>query len=164
VLRRVVQVQDTRGIDRGLRLKEAPQPPPAITEPDDLGGTPDALPQRFQPQTRLEGVNIAYDRHEPALHQPGHPLPCPLKRPAHTHHVAPGHAFTPQRRPTGWAGRPGGRLASSLSEHGFDQMHREDASDLPRRQDQCGEGGGLFHRTQQILHRRIIIAYAVVKA
>src|SRR5262245_46309768 len=77
VLRRVVKVKDTRGIDRELLLKEAPQPPPAITEPDDLGGTPDALPQRFQPQTRLAGVHIAQDSHEPALRQPGHPLPCP---------------------------------------------------------------------------------------
>ena len=43
VLRRVVKVQDPRGIGREALLKQAPQPPAAITEPDHLGRLRDAL-------------------------------------------------------------------------------------------------------------------------
>jgi hypothetical protein len=52
----------------------------------------------------------------------------------------------------------------ALGEHGFDQVDREDAGDLPRRQDQRGEGASIFHRAQKTLHRRIIVAYAVAEA
>jgi hypothetical protein len=51
-----------------------------------------------------------------------------------------------------------------VGEHGFDQVHREDAGDLPRRQDEGGEGRSVFHRTQQPLQRWIIIAYAGAQA
>ena len=47
---------------------------------------------------------------------------------------------------------------SPLGQYGFDQRHREDVGDLPRGQDQSSEGRGVFHRTQQPWHRRIIIA------
>ena len=74
-----------------------------------------------------------------------------------------GKALTPQRGPTGRAGGPGGRPTGPFGQHGFDEVDREDTGDLPRGQDQRGEGGGVFDRTQQTLHRRIIMAYAVVR-
>ena len=58
VLRCVVKVQDARGRGRKTLIKQAPQPPAAITEPDHLGRVPDALAQRFEPETRLEGIDI----------------------------------------------------------------------------------------------------------
>jgi len=51
-----------------------------------------------------------------------------------------------------------------LGEHGFDEVDGEHAGHLPRRQDQRGEGGGVFDRAQQRLHSGIIVAYAVGKA
>jgi hypothetical protein len=57
-----------------------------------------------------------------------------------------------------------GRLMGPLSEHGFDEVNHEDAGGLPRREEQCGEGGGVFHCTPQSLHKRIFIASAVLKA
>ena len=71
----VIKVQDARGMARKALLKQAPQPAAAITEPDHLRRTPDALPQRFQPQTRREHLDIAQDGHQPALQQPGHEMP-----------------------------------------------------------------------------------------
>jgi hypothetical protein len=37
----------------------------------------EALAQRFEPETRLEGVDIAQNGHKPALRQPRDHLPCP---------------------------------------------------------------------------------------
>src|SRR5262245_48771073 len=85
----------------------------------------------------------------------------PRERPQEAGHRAWSKTLAPPQGPAGWAGGPKSRLASPLGEHGFDQMPPEDTDDLPRGQDQGGEGRGVFHRTQQPLQRRIIIAYAV---
>jgi len=53
-------------------------------------------------------------------------------------------------------------VPGTFGQHGFDEVDGEHASHLPRRQDQCGEGGGVFDRAPKTLHRWIIIAYAVV--
>ena len=52
----------------------------------------------------------------------------------------------------------------AFGEHGFDEVDSEHAGHLPRRQDQRGEGVGVFDRAQKTLHSGIIVAYAVVKA
>ena len=78
--------------------------------------------------------------------------------------LARGKALTPQGPPAPGAGGPGGRLASPLGEHGFDEVDGERAGHLPCCQDQRGEGGSVFDRAQKTLHRWIIVAYAVVKA
>jgi hypothetical protein len=45
---------------------------------------PDALAQRFEPETRLEGVDIPQDSHEPALRQSSDYLPGPRAMLAHS--------------------------------------------------------------------------------
>src|SRR5215217_8792291 len=77
VLRRVGKVQDPRGRASKALVKQAPYPPAAITEPDHLGSAPDTLAQRFEPETRLEGLDVPQDGHQPALCQPSDHLPCP---------------------------------------------------------------------------------------
>jgi len=114
----------------------------------------------LDPECRIQGSNLG-DR--TALGAPTDP-PLPLDRPKQAHHLARGKALAPQRGPTGRAGGPGGWLARPFGEHSFEQVHREDTGDLPCRQNQGGERRGVFHRSQQTLHGRIIIAYAVVKA
>src|SRR2546425_12022575 len=59
------------------RLKQPPQPSAPITEPDDLRRMPDALAQRFKPQTLLERREITENGHQPALMQARHALPGP---------------------------------------------------------------------------------------
>jgi hypothetical protein len=55
-------------------------------------------------------------------------------------------------------------VSGTFGQHGFDEVNGEHAGHPPRRQDYRGKGGGVFDRTQQTLHRGIIVAYAVVKA
>jgi hypothetical protein len=76
-LRGVVKVQDAHRSPSKALVKQAPQPSATITEPDHLGRVPEALAQRFEPETRREGVEIPQDGHEPALRQPGDHLSCP---------------------------------------------------------------------------------------
>jgi len=78
--------------------------------------------------------------------------------------LARGTALTPQGDPTPRAGGPSGRTAGSFDQHGFDEVDGQHAGHLPRRQDQVGEGVGVFDRAQKTLHSWIIVAYAVVKA
>src|SRR5438128_12237815 len=80
LLHRVVKVQDPYGIGREALIKQPPQSPGAITEPDHLGCAHDALAQRFEPQTPLECIDIPQDRHQSALMQPGNALagPCAM--------------------------------------------------------------------------------------
>src|SRR5262245_19015530 len=58
VLRRVVKVPDAGRSPSKTLVKQAPQPSAPIPEPDDLGSVPEALAQRFEPETRLEGVGL----------------------------------------------------------------------------------------------------------
>jgi hypothetical protein len=51
-----------------------------------------------------------------------------------------------------------------LVEDRFNQLDGQDTGHLPRRQDQGREGAGVFQHAEEILHRRIIVAYAVHKA
>src|SRR3954447_1289854 len=76
VLRRVVKGQDACRSPSTTLVKQAPHPSAPITEPDDLGSVPEALAQRCEPETRLEGFGIPYDGHEPTLRQPGDHLSC----------------------------------------------------------------------------------------
>jgi hypothetical protein len=76
-LRGVVKVQNARSNLSKALVKQAPQPPTAVTEPDNLWSMPDALTQRFEPETGLEGVDIPQHGDEPALGQPGDHLACP---------------------------------------------------------------------------------------
>jgi len=55
-------------------LKQMPQSPCPITEPDHTGRVQDALAYGFEPQPRLEGLEITEDGHQPTLMQPGHDL------------------------------------------------------------------------------------------
>jgi len=59
----MVKVQDPCGIGREALLKQPPQAPGAITEPDHLGRAHDALALRFEPQTPLERLDIPEDGH-----------------------------------------------------------------------------------------------------
>jgi hypothetical protein len=77
VLRGVVKVQEARSNLRNALVTQAPQPPTAVTAPDDLRHMPAALAQRCEPETGLEGVDIPQHGDEPALCQPGDPLACP---------------------------------------------------------------------------------------
>src|SRR5712691_184969 len=74
VLHGVVKVQDASGPGTEALVKQTPQPPCTITEPDHLRRTQDALAYRFEPQTRLERLEVTQDRHQPALMQPGDDL------------------------------------------------------------------------------------------
>jgi len=99
LLHRVVKVQDPAGIGHEALLKQPPQAPGSITEPDHLGRVPDALAQRFEPQTLLERLDIPEDGYQPALMQPGHELAGPgamaTQAGQHTHfHFMPGR-FAP---------------------------------------------------------------------
>jgi hypothetical protein len=49
-----------------------------------------------------------------------------------------------------------------LAQASQDEVDGEHAGHLPRRQDQGGEGVGVFDCAQKALHRWIIVAYAVV--
>src|SRR5438105_9883137 len=77
VLRRVVKVQDTPRRGRKLLRKQAPQPAATITEPDHLRRTDDTLAERFEPQARLECLEVPQDRHQPTVLQPRHALAGP---------------------------------------------------------------------------------------
>src|SRR2546428_4607869 len=72
VLRRVEKVQNTHSRGRELLRKQAPQPGAAITEPDPLRRPDDALAERFEPQARLECLDVPQDRHQPTVLQPRH--------------------------------------------------------------------------------------------
>jgi hypothetical protein len=101
VLRRVVQVPNARGRGRELLLEQAPHPPSTSAAPDHLGRGPDALAQRFEPETRLEGIDIPHDGHEPALRQPRAHLPGPramLAYPGESPHFDLTPADLPTRR------------------------------------------------------------------
>src|SRR5919199_453849 len=54
LLHRGIKVQDARRIGREALVKQAPQPPAAITEPDHLGRTADVLAECCEPQAWLE--------------------------------------------------------------------------------------------------------------
>ena len=58
-------------------LKQAPQPPTTIAEPDDLGSVQDALAYRFAPQAPLERFTVPQDGDQSALLQPGDALAYP---------------------------------------------------------------------------------------
>src|SRR4030095_9012491 len=62
----------------------------------------------------------------------------------------------------GQGGPEGGRTGGSCKP-GLDEVASEHAGPLPRRQDQGGQGVGVFDCTQKTLHSGIIVAYAVVK-
>src|SRR5262245_9694412 len=74
VLHSVVKVQDAHGRGRQTLIIQPPQAAGTITEPDHLGGRADALAHGFQPQTRLERIDIPQDRHQPTLAEPGDDL------------------------------------------------------------------------------------------
>src|SRR5436309_2867520 len=114
----------------------------------------------------------------PSRHRPQGPRARPLGRlPAV---LAPAGAHGPQRRgapgvapwPVGQrlvpnttrAEGPGERTTGAFGQHGFDEVDGEHARHLPRRQDERGQGVGVFDRVQKTLHSWIIVAYAVVKA
>src|SRR5262249_10811353 len=92
---------------------------------------------------------------------PSDPAP-PLDGPKEAGDLALRKAFTAQARPTLRAAGPERRGPGPFGQHGFDEMDSEDTGHLPRRQDQGGEGGGVFDRAQQTLHIGVIVAYAVV--
>src|SRR5262249_49568128 len=75
MLRRVIKVQDSRSVLRKLLLKQAPDPPPAITAPDHPSCTPHALPQRCTPQPRRPHLDVSQDGPQSALLQPGYAVP-----------------------------------------------------------------------------------------
>jgi hypothetical protein len=52
----------------------------------------------------------------------------------------------------------------AFGQHGFNEAAGEQPGHLPRRQDEYRQGVGIFDGKQKTLHRRIIIAYAVVQA
>src|SRR5712691_4797939 len=76
ILRRVVKVQNARRMASEALLKQMPQSPCPITEPDHTGRVQDALAYGFEPQPRLEGLEITEDGHQPTLMQPGNDLAC----------------------------------------------------------------------------------------
>src|SRR4029450_1379885 len=88
LLRRLVKVQAPSSIDREALLKQPPQSPGTITEPDHLGRVPDALAKRFKPQTLLERIDSTQDRHQPALMQSGNDLAGPCAGGAQGGHYA----------------------------------------------------------------------------
>src|SRR6516162_11111131 len=78
IIRRArLEGQDPHSLGREALLKQAPQPPGAITEPDHLRRAPDALTEGFEPQTPLERLDIPEDGHQPALMQSGNHLAGP---------------------------------------------------------------------------------------
>src|SRR4029077_13705448 len=77
LLCRLCKVQAPSSIGREALLKQPPEAPGTVTEPDHLRGVPDALAQRFEPQTPLERIALTEDGHPPALMQPGHDLAGP---------------------------------------------------------------------------------------
>jgi hypothetical protein len=52
----------------------------------------------------------------------------------------------------------------TFGHHGFDEVAGEDTRQGPGRQDQLGEGRGLFKGAEEALHAGIIITYAVGQA
>jgi len=94
---------------------------------------------------------------------PSDPSP-PLDWPKEAGDLAFRKAFTAQARPTLRAAGPGERTAGAFGQDGFDEVNGEHAGHLPRRQDHCGEGVGVFDCVQKALHSWIIMAYAVVQA
>lgn len=71
VLRRVVEVQDARGMGTEALIKQSPQPPGTVTESDHLKITYEALSHGFKPKSRLERLDVLQARQQPALMQPG---------------------------------------------------------------------------------------------
>src|SRR5712691_4526994 len=71
VVCRVVNIQNPSGMGAEALVKQTPQPPAAIAEPDDLGSAQDTLPERFEPQTRLEGIDSTQDGHQAAMREAG---------------------------------------------------------------------------------------------
>ena len=69
----MVKVQDARGIGRKALVKQAPHNPrpPSLSQTTWGAFLRPWRVQRFEPETRLEGVDIPQDSHEPALRQPG---------------------------------------------------------------------------------------------
>jgi hypothetical protein len=94
---------------------------------------------------------------------PSDPSPPP-NRSKQAYDLARRKALTSQEDPALRAAGPGERTAGAFGQDGFDEVNGEHAGHLPRRQDQCGEGGGVFDCVQKALHSWIIMAYAVVQA
>ena len=132
----------------------------------DGEGTPQILEFPARPLLRLHAQRVVQGRNlrdRTALGTASHPA-LPPDRATHARDLAWGEALTPQGRPTHRTGRPSRRPARPLGEYGFDHVDREHTGYLPRGQNQRGEGVGIFYHTEQPLHRRIIIAYAVAQA
>ena len=72
-----------------------------------------------------------------ALGTPSEASP-PLERPQQARALALDPALPVQGRPTHGTGGPGGRTTGPLGEDGFDQLDRQNAGHLPRRQDSRG--------------------------
>jgi len=115
---------------------------------------------RLHAQGLIQG---GYLGNRTALGTPANPA-LPPNRPKQAGHLARSKALTPHSAPAPWAAGPDGGLTRPLGEHSFDEADREYTAHLPRGQEQRGEGRGVFERTQQTLHNRIIVAYAVVQA
>ena len=115
---------------------------------------------RLHPQRLIQGRHLRDDTAPGTAADPS----SPLDRSKQAGDLARSKALTPQRGPACRAGGPGEWTTGAFSQHGFDEVDSERAGHLPRRQDQRGQGVGVFDRTQKTLHSGIIVAYAVVKA
>ena len=99
---------------------------------------------RLHPQLLIQGGSL---RDGAVLRTAANPA-TPPDRPTQARDLARGKALTPQEDPALRAAGPGERPSGSFIQHGFDKVDGKHAGHLPRRQDQCGEGVGVFDRAQ----------------
>jgi hypothetical protein len=133
---------------REALVKQAPQPPASITEPDHLRRTQDALAHRFKPQTGREHLDVPQDRHQPTLRQPRDDLPGPRALLAQ----AGEHAhfdFAPARFPRGCPGRGPKRDQHAIGPQGQGQSRPLGCQWLGHRPMALGHGGQVF---LEVLH------------
>jgi len=78
VLRGVVEIQNADSLVFKPLAEQAPKAAPTITDPGNRFCRQHTLSQRFQPQTRREGVNIPQHCHQATSFQAGDCFPSPV--------------------------------------------------------------------------------------
>jgi hypothetical protein len=156
---------DGSGTD-GAPAVPAEQPGRSGTRHQDRAGTAQGLQRTTAPLRRRhpQCLIARRDRRDgTALGTAANPT-APPEWSKQARELTRGTALTPQRDAAYRAAGPGAWTMGAFGQHGCDEADGEPPGHLPRRQDEYSQGVGICDGMQKTLHRRIIVASAVVQA